>query len=114
MDFANAKGTPLYAVYDLAVSYAGADTGSMNCAGMGGDPPYTGYGSYIKGTTPTGYTLIYGHIDQLNTSRGANEPRGAVIGTMGKRGCSTGYHLHLTVYGPDGRERNPFDILEEP
>ncbi len=43
---------------------------------------------------------------------GAGAPAGAPIARMGSSGCSTGPHLHLTVRTPDGREINPFTVLE--
>ncbi len=102
-----------YAVRDATVVYAGPDTGSLDCSGFAGSqPPHTGYGLYHRLRDVEGYTLIYGHQSRFLITHG-NVRQRQKIGFVGSTGCSTGSHLHFSVYGPDGRERNPADILDK-
>jgi murein DD-endopeptidase MepM/ murein hydrolase activator NlpD len=63
---------------------------------------------------PDGSTYDYYHLlgFERGITAGASVAAGAPIARMGSSGCSTGPHLHLTVRTPDGREINPFTVLE--
>ncbi len=88
----------------------GVDTGNLYCFGN----PLPGYGRYGKLRDGDGYTYIYGHTNGFDVATGAEVAEAARIGRMGSTGCSSGSHLHLTVVGPDGLDRNPFDRLRRP
>ena len=100
IDFANASGTPVYAVTALRIAYAG-NVG--DCAG-----------NFIRGVDRDGSTYDYYHLlgFERGITAGASVAAGATLARMGSSGCSTGPHLHLTVRSPDGREINPFTVLE--
>ena len=100
IDFANAAGTAVYAVTALRITYAG---NASDCAG-----------TFIRAEDREGYRYDYYHLlgFEPGIAAGASVAAGAPIARMGSTGCSTGAHLHLTVHAPDGRELNPFNVLE--
>ena len=71
-------------------------------------------GNFIRGQDADGYTYDFYHLQGFASGvrAGAQVAAGTVIAQMGSTGCSTGAHLHLTVRAPDGREINPFNILQ--
>lgn len=113
VDFAAPAGTPLYAVRDLTIAFAGADTGTMDCSAFAGSqPPHTGFGLYVRATDAQGYTYWYGHTQRVAVQAGQRVVAGSQVAAMGSTGCSTGPHLHLRVR-LGGVDRDPFDVLEE-
>lgn len=114
VDFASSPGTSLFAVRPMEIVYAGADHGTMDCSWIeGSQPPYTGFGLYVKAADQEGYTYWYGHASRLHVSSGQTVVEGQRIAAMGSTGCSTGSHLHFRVR-LGGLDRNPFDVLEQP
>jgi murein DD-endopeptidase MepM/ murein hydrolase activator NlpD len=79
-DFGAKRGTPLLAVYDGKVSYAGW----MN-----------GYGKVVKIRHPRGYESLYAHQSRIRVHRGEHVKKGQIIGYVGSTGRSTGPHLHF-------------------
>ncbi|MXO88621.1 peptidoglycan DD-metalloendopeptidase family protein [Altererythrobacter aestuarii] len=83
LDFRASHGTPIYAVTD----------GRVNFAGRNGS-----YGNYVKldhaGNLATGYA----HMSRIAVNRGQQVRRGQVIGYVGSTGLSTGPHLHYEMY----------------
>lgn len=65
-------------------------------AGM--DP--TGYGNMVKLRTPSGHTVILGHLETIAVSEGQMLSRGTLIGTEGNTGNADGYHLHVEIREP--------------
>lgn len=100
VDFANDLGTPIYAVTAMTIQIAGS---VGDCAG-----------NFIRGHDAEGYTYDFYHLQSFTSGvrAGAQVSAGTAIAKMGSTGCSTGAHLHLTVRAPDGREINPFNILQ--
>jgi murein DD-endopeptidase MepM/ murein hydrolase activator NlpD len=49
-----------------------------------------------------GLLSFYGHLSQINVSKGQWVPRGQVIGISGSTGSATGPHLHWGVYRMNG------------
>ena len=94
MDFGAGFGTPIHAVSDAVVSYAGR---------------HGGHGNYVRlehgGGTGTGYA----HMSRIAVSPGARVRAGQVIGYVGSTGLSTGPHLHYEVY-KNGRTVNPMGV----
>lgn len=97
VDYAAPTGTPIYAVTDGVVSYAGR---------------HGGHGNYVKldhnGNLATGYA----HMSRIAVHSGERVRRGQVIGYVGSTGLSTGPHLHYEVYR-SGRTVNPLSVKFE-
>ncbi|MBX3014924.1 MAG: M23 family metallopeptidase [Caldilineaceae bacterium] len=83
IDFLTPMDTPLLAVDQGVVAEA-----VLN------DP--TGFGRYIKVNHSWG-EAIYGHLNTIQVSAGQPVGRGAVIGTSGNTGFSSGPHLHFAI-----------------
>ena len=98
VDIAVPTGTTVYAAHDGTVAAAAYDSH---------------YGNYVV-IEIDGYTTKYAHMDTLSVSAGQTVEKGAVIGTTGNTGSSTGSHLHIEcLYG--GEYYNPlfyFDVGE--
>jgi LysM repeat protein len=70
------------------------------------------YGRVIKIEHDDGFVTLYAHNLQNFVSPGDRVEAGAVIGTVGRSGRSTAYHLHFEVRR-DGMAFNPLHILPE-
>jgi len=91
IDYANKRGTPIYATYNGVVTYVGRRGG---------------YGKFIKIKHPNGYESVYGHLSRYKVRRGQRVKRGQLIALMGSTGLSTGPHLHFGIKR-NGRWINP-------
>ena len=83
LDFRARSGTPIYAVTDGRVDFAGRNGG---------------YGNFVRlrhaGNLGTGYA----HMSRIAVRAGEQVRRGQVIGYVGSTGLSTGPHLHYEMY----------------
>ena len=83
LDFKARHGTPIYAVTDGKVEFAGRNGG---------------YGNFVRlrhaGNLGTGYA----HMSRIAVRSGESVRRGQVIGYVGSTGLSTGPHLHYEMY----------------
>ncbi|MFZ3070406.1 MAG: M23 family metallopeptidase [Anaerolineaceae bacterium] len=96
IDIGAGEGSPLYAVDDGVVAYAGWLNG--------------GYGNLVVIDHGNGYETFYEHLDQISVSCGSTIYQGNVIGAAGTTGNSTGAHLHFEIrYG--GTAVDPFTML---
>ena len=98
VDIAVPTGTTVYAAHDGTVTAAAYDSH---------------YGNYVA-IEIDGYTTKYAHMDSLSVSAGQTVEKGAVIGTTGNTGSSTGSHLHIECLY-NGEYYNPlfyFDVGE--
>ena len=91
IDFAAGYGSPIYAVSDGQVSYAGW---------------HGGHGNYVRLEHGSGLATGYGHMSRIAVSPGTRVGRGQVIGYVGSTGLSTGPHLHYELLR-DGHPVNP-------
>ncbi len=91
IDVACAYGSPVYAVVD----------GVVNWAGYKG-----GYGSFVGISGPGGVGTGYGHLSRVLVRNGQRVQRGQVVAYSGNSGLSTGPHLHWEVYR-GGQLANP-------
>lgn len=96
VDFANNRGTPIYASRSGTVTTAK----SLNYS----------YGNYVVINHHDGYSSLYAHMDYYVVGVGDYVVQGQLIGYMGSTGNSTGNHLHFTVFY-DGSTINPMDVL---
>ena len=96
IDIANAIGTPIYALTDGVVEESG---------------PASGFGMWVVLRHPSGERTVYGHVNRAYVSVGQQVHAGEHIADIGNRGFSTGPHLHLEVWAPDGTKMNPIPWL---
>ena len=94
IDFGAAWGSPIFAVSDGVVSYAGR---------------HGGHGNYVRLEHGGGLGTGYGHMSRIAASPGMRVRAGQVIGYVGSTGMSTGPHLHYEVYR-GGATINPLSV----
>jgi len=94
VDFAARYGTPIYAVTDGRVTYAGW---------------HGGHGKYVRLQHAGGIGSGYAHMSKVAVASGQSVRRGQVIGYVGSTGLSTGPHLHYELYR-GGATVNPSSI----
>jgi murein DD-endopeptidase MepM/ murein hydrolase activator NlpD len=94
IDFGAAWGSPVYAVTDGTVSYAGW---------------HGGHGNYVRLEHGGGIGTGYGHMSRIAVSPGMQVRRGQVIGYVGSSGLSTGPHLHYELYR-NGQTVDPMSV----
>lgn len=98
VDYAAPVGTPVSAIGDGAVVFAG----------------YRGqYGRLVVLSHRNGYRTYYGHLSRIEKGirRGINVAQGDVIGHVGATGLATGPHLHYEVR-LNGRHVNPLALRQ--
>lgn len=83
VDFGAAYGSPIFAVSDGQVSWAGR---------------HGGHGNYVRIEHGSGLGSGYAHMSRIAVSPGMSVRAGQVIGYVGSTGLSTGPHLHFEVY----------------
>ena len=82
IDLAAPKNTPVYSVKAGIVIHSGF---------------VRGYGNYIIVEHDDGYKSAYAHLDTIKVKKGNQVTEGFVIGSVGKTGTATGYHLHFEL-----------------
>ena len=91
IDFHAPYGSPIYAVTDGTVEFAGR---------------HGGHGNFVKLGHGGGLETGYAHMSRIAVAPGERVRRGEVIGYVGSTGLSTGAHLHFEVYR-NGETVNP-------
>ena len=94
VDYGARFGSPIYAVADGIVSFAGR---------------HGGHGNYVRLEHGGGDGTGYGHMSRIAVSPGARVSAGQVIGYVGSSGLSTGPHLHFEAY-QSGHTINPLGL----
>lgn len=94
LDFKASYGTPIYAVTDGTVAFAGRKGG---------------YGNFVQLNHGGGLASGYGHMSRFAVTGGTHVRRGQIIGYVGSTGLSTGPHLHYELYR-GGRAVNPMSV----
>ena len=94
VDFGAAWGSPIFAVSDGIVAFAGR---------------HGGHGNYVKLDHGGGLGTGYGHMSRIAVMPGSAVKAGQVIGYVGSTGLSTGPHLHYEMY-QNGRTVNPLSV----
>ena len=107
-DFRMPEGTPLRAVADGSVEFAGLE-GPHPCPALG----RTVQALYVAlaHDAPSGGRLIsiYGHLSRLEVATGARVASGTIIGLSGNTGCSGTPHLHFGVARETGGQLRLLD-----
>lgn len=95
-DFPMPEGTPVRAVYDGEVTFAGQEQ-PFFCPPLG--QTVSGLGVVIRHRLPDGeaYLSIYAHFSEVRVREGEQVTAGQEIGLSGNTGCSTGPHLHFEM-----------------
>jgi murein DD-endopeptidase MepM/ murein hydrolase activator NlpD len=94
VDFGAAYGTPIYAVGDASVAYAGWRGGA---------------GNYVRLEHGDGFGTGYAHMSRIAVGAGQRVRAGQVIGYVGSTGLSTGPHLHYELY-KGGQKVDPLSV----
>ncbi|MEY4502100.1 MAG: hypothetical protein RIS52_1990 [Pseudomonadota bacterium] len=94
MDYAAVVGTPVYAVADGLVSFAGRHGGN---------------GNYIRLNHSSILGTSYSHLSRIVVDPGSRVAQGQLIGYVGTTGFSTGPHLHFEVF-KNGVPVNPAGV----
>ncbi len=97
IDYAAAVGTPVKAVGDGVVTFAGWNS--------------AGYGNFVKIRHNDTYGTNYAHLSAFakGVKKGSTVSQGQVIGYVGSTGFSTGPHLHYEV-SYNGKLVNPLEV----
>lgn len=83
IDLANTPGTPIRAAASGRVVHIESQVGN--------------YGRFVIVRHPDSFQTLYAHLNTFSVREGQYVDRGAVLGTMGNTGRSTGPHLHFSV-----------------
>ena len=94
MDIAAPSGTPIRAVMEGTVQFAGW---------------HGGHGNYVKLAHAGKMATGYGHMSRMAVRAGQKVTRGQVIGYVGSTGLSTGPHLHYELF-KNGTLVNPNSV----
>ncbi len=93
-DYGAAYGSPIHAVSNGIVSFAGW---------------HGGHGNMVKLDHAGGLGTGYAHMSRIAVSPGMHVAQGQIIGYVGSTGLSTGPHLHFEVYR-GGAPVNPASV----
>ena len=99
IDYAAAIGTPIRAVGDGTVVFAGWNS--------------KGYGYFTSIRHNATYTTNYAHQSRILVKVGQKVKQGEIIGKVGSTGLSTGPHLHYEIV-KHGVKVNPQDVVLPP
>ena len=91
VDFGAPTGTPVHAVGDGVVDFAGWQNG---------------YGNVVEVRHSNLRSTLYAHLSRINVHRGDHVDQGASLGAVGQTGWATGPHLHFEVK-VDGAQTDP-------
>lgn len=96
IDYAAPTGTPIRAIADAVVNFAGRQGG---------------YGNLLVLNHLGPYSTAYGHLSRFakGIKRGARINQGEVIGYVGSTGLATGPHLHYE-FRVNGVQKNPLAL----
>lgn len=94
VDFGAPTGTPVRAVGDAVVEFAGVQNG---------------YGNVIHLRHGGDRVTVYAHLSRINVKRGQRVEQGDNIGAVGATGWATGPHLHFE-FRVNGRQVDPMQI----
>lgn len=108
IDIPATSGTPIYSIQNGIIQYIGFDN--------------NGYGNYIIILHDNSYKSLYGHTSENYIVKiGDTIKRGQLISYVGKtiltngkrNGCTTGPHLHFSVFTNEGNSIDPLKLSYE-
>lgn len=110
LDFAAPHGTPVVAVADGVVAFAGrrAGYGRLVILDHGEGLRFSADEDEVQS-----FNTRYGHLSAIEVEEGQRVTRGQEIGLVGSTGQSTGAHLHYEVR-VDGEAVNPEEFIVDP
>lgn len=99
VDYGAPSGSPVQAVADGTIVYAGWNGG---------------YGNFLKIRHSNGYETAYAHLSGFASgiSTGTRVQQGQIVARSGNTGSSTGPHLHYEML-QHGRHVNPLGVVDE-
>lgn len=98
IDYAATHGTPIRAVGDGRVSFAGWKNG---------------YGNVVTIRHDSTYSTTYGHMSKILVKAGQSVSQSETIGKVGSTGFSTGPHVHFEMI-KNGVKINPLQEVQPP
>jgi murein DD-endopeptidase MepM/ murein hydrolase activator NlpD len=104
IDIAAPEGTPVQAMINGVVTFAGPDGEGPAC----GD--YRGYGLGVIVDSQDGWQALYAHLSGINVSEGQAVTPETIIGAVGQTGCVSGAHLHFGLRR-NGELVNPKEFM---
>jgi murein DD-endopeptidase MepM/ murein hydrolase activator NlpD len=107
--FGNRSGGRHAGIDILAPAGTEVHAASKGIAGYTGNG-MRGYGNVVILEHGGGITTLYGHLATIRVQSGETVPAGAVIGTVGRSGNATTYHLHFELR-VDGEAMDPIPYL---
>ncbi len=97
IDFGAAMGTPIYAIANGKVEFAGQRGG---------------YGNAVIVNHGGGKSTLYGHASKIYVREGQQVTRGQMVAAVGSTGMSTAPHLHFEIRVND-KPINPRPYLQQ-
>lgn len=97
VDFAAPTGTPVRAVGDGVVDFAGMQKG---------------YGNVVVLNHRNGHSTAYAHLSRIHVRKGQRIEQGFLIGAVGSTGVSTGPHLHFE-FRDNGVHKDPLTLAKQ-
>lgn len=96
MDLTDPSGTPIHAVADGTVVYAGSIL--------------FGYGNHVIVKHNGQLETLYAHLSKILVKEGQTVTKATELGEVGATGWATGNHLHFEVH-VNGVSTNPLEVL---
>jgi murein DD-endopeptidase MepM/ murein hydrolase activator NlpD len=96
VDYGAPSGTPVRAIGDGVVEFAGWQNG---------------YGNVVHIKHTNDLTTVYAHLSHIDVAKGAKVEQGETIGAVGQTGWATGPHLHFEVK-VDGVQQDPLQVAQ--
>jgi LysM repeat protein len=100
IDIAGDTGDPLYATDAGVIVYSGWND--------------YGYGYMVMVDHGNDWQSLYAHMSSIAVVCGQSVGQGAVIGSLGNTGNSSGSHLHFELMSTSAGKVNPWDFLPPP
>jgi murein DD-endopeptidase MepM/ murein hydrolase activator NlpD len=96
IDYGAPSGTPVRAVAEGVVEFAGWQNG---------------YGNVVEVQHGKGKSTLYAHLSRMDVKKGQTVVQGAHLGAVGATGWATGPHLHFE-FKVNGEQQDPMQIAK--